>query len=73
VAGVRWLGSIGVVELAGGGYHDVTRSQRIRQACLERGLLVRPLGPVVYTLPPLATPLSDLRSAWETIAATLTV
>ncbi|HHH12220.1 MAG TPA: adenosylmethionine--8-amino-7-oxononanoate transaminase, partial [Sorangium sp.] len=50
VANVRWMGSIGVVELAGGpaGYYNPLGS-RIHTAMLKRGFLVRPLGAVVYT------------------------
>ena len=68
VADVRWIGGIGVLELAGHGYHDRARSAAIAGQCLERGLLIRPLGPVIYTLPPLNTPLPELAHAWTLIA-----
>ncbi len=69
VRAVRWLGGIGVLELQGGGYHDADRSRRIREACLARGVLIRPLGPVLYTMPPLGSALSDVAAAWDVIAA----
>ena len=72
VRAVRWLGGIGVLELQGGGYHDVARSKAIAAFCLARGVLVRPLGPVIYTLPPLASDPADLAAAWRTIAAAVT-
>ena len=71
VRAVRWLGGIGVVELHGGGYHDATRALQLREACLAEGVLIRPLGPVVYTLPPLGTEIVDLRRAWEVIERAL--
>ena len=71
VRAVRWLGGIGVVELQGGGYHDGERARRIRDACLARGVLIRPLGPVLYTMPPLGSALSDVAEAWRIIASAI--
>jgi adenosylmethionine-8-amino-7-oxononanoate aminotransferase len=51
VADVRVLGGIGVVELAGGGYMDGT-GPKLAARFLERNILLRPLGNVVYFLPP---------------------
>jgi adenosylmethionine-8-amino-7-oxononanoate aminotransferase len=52
VADVRVIGGVGVVELAaGGGYLDEL-GPRLYNAFLERGLLLRPLGNVVYFMPP---------------------
>ncbi len=51
---VRGLGLIGVVELdpeAGGG--AISRPHRIRLRLQERGVLLRPLGNVLYLMPPL--------------------
>ena len=48
---VRVLGGIGVVELTGGGYLDGVGPQ-LAGEFLKRGLLLRPLGNVVYFLPP---------------------
>jgi adenosylmethionine-8-amino-7-oxononanoate aminotransferase len=71
VRAVRWLGGIGVVELQGAGYHDAQRSQRVRAECLRHGVLIRPLGPVIYTLPPLGSELADVGRAWDVIATAL--
>jgi len=58
VGDVRHIGAVGVVELAepGGakrsqGYTDQI-GPRLAAACLERGLLLRPLGHVLYFMPP---------------------
>jgi adenosylmethionine-8-amino-7-oxononanoate aminotransferase len=55
VRDVRITGTIAAVEVeAPGGYlADVGR--RMRRAALDRGVLLRPLGNVVYALPPLGT------------------
>ena len=72
VRAVRWAGSIGVLEMQGAGYHDAHASARIRDACLAAGILLRPLGPVLYTLPPLTSALSDVARVWQVIGAALT-
>jgi len=53
VADVRVLGGVGVVELRSdaGGYLD-SLGPRLYQEFLTRGLLLRPLGNIVYFMPP---------------------
>ena len=51
VVEVRGIGGVGVVELGGEGYLD-TMGPRMAAAFLERGLLLRPLGNVLYFMPP---------------------
>lgn len=62
VRNVRWLGMIGVVELeddkAGTGSR---RAARVRDRLRENGILLRPLGPVLYVMPPLVIPELVLR------------
>jgi adenosylmethionine-8-amino-7-oxononanoate aminotransferase len=55
VRDVRIRGTIAAVELdvPGGYLADVGR--RLRRHCLERGVLLRPLGNVLYALPPFCT------------------
>jgi adenosylmethionine---8-amino-7-oxononanoate aminotransferase len=48
---IRILGGISVIELAGGGYMDGT-GPKLAAEFLKRDLLLRPLGNVVYFLPP---------------------
>jgi adenosylmethionine-8-amino-7-oxononanoate aminotransferase len=64
---VRCLGTIAAVEVnATGGYlADVGR--RMRQICLEHGVLLRPLGNVLYAMPPYCTSEESL----QTIALTM--
>jgi len=65
VKNTRWLGSIGVVELAAdGGYYNQVGNQ-IRELFHSRGYLVRPLGTVIYTLPPYVLAPSQLHSLFD--------
>lgn len=65
---VRWLGSIGVVELhpltSEGGYHDPA-SANLRERFLEHDVLIRPLGNVVYVLPPYVTPSAEVHRIFD--------
>ena len=55
VRDVRVRGIIAAVELAlPGGYLAAVGSQ-LRSACLENGVLLRPLGSVLYAMPPFCT------------------
>jgi adenosylmethionine-8-amino-7-oxononanoate aminotransferase len=55
VRDVRVRGTIAAVELdvSGGYLADIGR--HMRRTCLEDGVLLRPLGPVLYAMPPLCT------------------
>jgi adenosylmethionine-8-amino-7-oxononanoate aminotransferase len=68
VRDVRVCGTIAAVEvdMPGGYLADVSR--RLRCRCLEHGVLVRPLGPVLYAMPPFCTSPASL----ERIAYALT-
>ena len=68
VGEVRVIGGVGVVELvddrttkAAGGYLDQL-GPRLTAAFLERGLLLRPLGNVVYFMPPYV--ITEAEAAW---------
>ncbi len=68
VGDVRVLGGVGIVELAedrgtkaSGGYLD-DRGPRLERAFLDRGLLLRPLGNVVYFMPPYV--ITESEAAW---------
>jgi adenosylmethionine---8-amino-7-oxononanoate aminotransferase len=41
----------------------------LRAFFLERGILLRPLGPVVYLMPPYCTTASELDRAYDAIEA----
>lgn len=74
VKDVRIRGTIAAIELdtAGGYLADVGR--QLRRACLDRGVLLRPLGNVLYAMPPLCTsPASLLQIAEAMEHATMSV
>jgi adenosylmethionine-8-amino-7-oxononanoate aminotransferase len=52
---VRVCGSIAAVELDVPGGYLAAAGRQLRRACLERGVLLRPLGSVLYTMPPFCT------------------
>ncbi len=63
VADIRSLGLIGVVELhpeSAPHPSGVTRPHRIRLRLHEQGVLLRPLGPVLYLMPPLVITETEL-------------
>ncbi len=72
VASTRTLGTLGVLELATSArdYFDGAAAALARRL-LARGLLVRPLGPVVYLLPPYSTTAAELNGAYDALEAAL--
>ncbi len=64
---VRVRGSIAAVELNAEGGYLAEVGRQLRRACLEAGVLLRPLGNVLYAMPPLGT----ARESLETIAAAM--
>ena len=71
---VRTLGLMAAVELhpeAGPPAAPVSRPHRIRKALLERGILLRPLGPVIYVMPPLVADEAALRYLADSLTAAL--
>lgn len=59
---VRTLGLIGAVELKPDPEPvETTRPARVREALLRRGVLARPLGNVIYLMPPLILTEGELR------------
>jgi adenosylmethionine-8-amino-7-oxononanoate aminotransferase len=68
---VRVIGGVGIVELKGeGGYLDQI-GPRLAAAFLARDLLLRPLGNVVYFMPPYAITEAQTDWALEQIHAVL--
>lgn len=70
VGDVRVIGGVGVVELvsdkvhkSAGGYLD-DAGPRMTRAFLDRGLLLRPLGNVLYVMPPYV--ITESETAWVT-------
>jgi adenosylmethionine-8-amino-7-oxononanoate aminotransferase len=70
VGDIRGIGGVAIVELVGdlsgggaGGYLDEV-GPRLTRAFLDRGLLLRPLGNVVYAMPPYV--ITEEETAWMT-------
>jgi adenosylmethionine-8-amino-7-oxononanoate aminotransferase len=70
VGDVRVIGGVGIVELvsdkqtkAAGGYLDEA-GPKLTQAFLDRGLMLRPLGNVVYAMPPYV--ITEAETDWVT-------
>jgi adenosylmethionine-8-amino-7-oxononanoate aminotransferase len=55
VRDVRVCGTIAAVEVNAPGGYLATVSRHLRCRCLEHGVLVRPLGSVLYAMPPFCT------------------
>ena len=77
VGDIRVLGGVGVIELvsdrktkAAGGYLDQV-GPRLASAFLEKGLLIRPLGNLVYFMPPYVITESEVAWVLETLANVL--
>jgi adenosylmethionine---8-amino-7-oxononanoate aminotransferase len=62
VGDVRVIGGVGVVELAGDSGYLADIGPRLGTAFLERDLLLRPLGNIIYFMPPYA--ITDAETAW---------
>ena len=74
VGDVRVIGGVGILELvadkptkAAGGYLD-TLGPRLTAAFLERGLLLRPLGNVLYVMPPYVITEAETRWMLDQVA-----
>jgi adenosylmethionine-8-amino-7-oxononanoate aminotransferase len=71
VGDVRVIGAVGAIELAGdGGYLD-SIGPKLAAAFLARGLLLRPLGNIVYFMPPYVITEEEVAWVIEQIAAVL--
>ena len=77
VGEVRVIGGVGILELvsdrsskSAGGYLDDI-GPRLTAAFLERGLLLRPLGNILYFMPPYVITESETKWAIQQIAAVL--
>lgn len=60
VSGARSLGMVGALDLAGPSGYLQRGGWHVYERALARGAYLRPLGNVVYVVPPLNIPLSDL-------------
>src|SRR6185503_1314665 len=72
VGDVRCIGAVAAIELVtdSGGYFD-SIGPRLYEAFLERGLLLRPLGSILYFMPPYAITPQQVDWAFDRIAKVL--
>jgi len=71
VAGVRTLGMVGALDLAGEAGYLADAGWRVYEAARRRGAYLRPLGNVVYVTPPLNIPDDDLDELLEILAGSV--
>jgi adenosylmethionine-8-amino-7-oxononanoate aminotransferase len=71
VKDVRICGTIAAIELDAAGGYLAEIGPRIRQQSIDRGVLLRPLGSVVYAMPPLCTSEESLAQIAQTMASVL--
>lgn len=71
VADARQAGTVAAIELAAGGGYLADFGPRLQRFYLERGVLLRPLGDVIYVLPPYCVTATELDFIWDTIEASL--
>jgi adenosylmethionine-8-amino-7-oxononanoate aminotransferase len=72
VSEVRIDGSIAAVELAVAGGYLADIGRHLRRRCLEYGVLLRPLGNVLYAMPPLCTSEASLAQIAEAMRRAVT-
>ncbi|CUW40633.1 adenosylmethionine-8-amino-7-oxononanoate aminotransferase [Magnetospirillum sp. XM-1] len=66
VAHTRLTGTVAALDVVGGGKgYEASIGPKMKAAFLERGLLLRPLGNVLYLLPPYCTTDAELNRAWD--------
>ena len=69
---VRCLGTMAAFELEAGATSYLNPvGRQIQRLCLEQGVFLRPLGNVVYLLPPLSISDSQLERCYDALAAAL--
>ena len=71
VKDVRIQGTIAAIELDLPGGYLADAGRPIRQVCLERGVYLRPLGNVLYALPPFRTSRASLEQIADAMEAAL--
>lgn len=71
VGDVRQAGSVAAIELRIEGGYLAEVGPRLRQFYLEQRVLLRPLGSVVYVLPPYCTTAAELNRIWDVIETSL--
>ena len=74
VFNARSLGTMGAFDLVkDASYFDTETSRRWKREFLDRGLLLRPLGSTIYTLPPYCVKPEELNYMYDMIEEILTI
>ena len=63
----RVCGSVGVLELSTDSCYGNIFSKKLNELTIEQDLFIRPLGNVVYLMPPFCSTSSEVESAWQII------
>ncbi|CAA7625356.1 Adenosylmethionine-8-amino-7-oxononanoate aminotransferase [Candidatus Terasakiella magnetica] len=72
VAHTRLCGTVAALDVTGSGQgYGAGISDRLKTAFMERGLLLRPLGHVLYLLPPYCITDAELERAWDVVEEVL--
>ena len=71
VLDARFLGAIGVVELAHAKEGRVAPARMVRETLFRKGILIRPLGNVVYLMPPLITTEEEMKTICSELVAAI--
>ncbi|HMA49888.1 MAG TPA: aminotransferase class III-fold pyridoxal phosphate-dependent enzyme, partial [Magnetospirillaceae bacterium] len=66
----RACGTIAALDLAEGSYGDGS-GETLKQKFWDAGMLIRPLGPAVYFLPPYCVTAEELTKAWDLLESNL--
>lgn len=67
VKSTRQMGTIGVVEMHGSGGYFAAAKKDLTQEAIKHGVLLRPLGSVLYAMPPLSTTNEQLEKIYEVL------
>ena len=71
VKDVRIRGSIAAIEINADGGYLAEAGRAMRQTCLQHGVMLRPLGSVLYALPPYCTSASSLQRIADAMTAAI--
>jgi len=75
VRGVRQAGTVAILEVEAGGDENAGYladvGPRLRRCYEQRRMLLRPLGPVVYVLPPYCIQPGELDGVWDVVESSL--
>lgn len=71
VKNARFIGTISIIELESEHGYLSRKTEGIYQFCLKKGLYIRPLGDILYLMPPLCSQVHEIEWAHEIMAEAL--